>query len=313
MNIAKKILIGIGIIIGVLIALLLLDYIILNISYNMNKYRYEEVFDVQGNTNKYIPQGMAYSDKYNVVLQTSYSGKHEVSMLYITDFKTGNLIKSLKLLDINGNEDCSHVGGIATDNNTVWITSDYSVREYLLEDIINANGDYIKCRAKTDLGIRGDFCYYGYNTLYIGDFYLAPFYKVPDGNPLLLAYNTETDYNYDKPDYIISLPKKVQGMTITPNKSFIFTCSFTNLVKSDLKVYSNVLEETPDKYNYKGREVPYYKFTKKNNILQVKFPPMAEGIFSIDNDLYMIFESCSDNYFFALPKMKKVIKYTLKV
>lgn len=312
MSVLKKILIGIGILIGSILVILVLDYIILNISHNMNRYKYEEVFDVQGNKNKYVPQGMTYSHKYNIVLQTSYSSKHEVSMLYVIDFSSGNLIKSLKLLDADGTENKTHVGGIATDDNTVWITSDYSVREYALEDIINCNENYIQCKSKKDLGIRGDFCYWGYDTLYIGDFFLSPFYKVPENNPLLLAYNTQTDYNYDKPNYIMSLPKKVQGMTIMPNKSFVFSCSFTNLVKSDLKVYSNILEEEPDKYNYKGRDVPYYKFSINNNIKEVKFPPMAEGIFNIDNDLYILFESSSDKYFYALPKMKKVIKYTLK-
>ena len=297
MSVVKKIFMGIGILIGFILAIIVLDYIILNISSNMNKYRYEEVFDVQGNKNKYVPQGLTYSSKYNVALQTSYSGKHEVSMLYVIDFNSGKLLKSLKLLDMNGNEDTTHVGGITTDNNTVWISSDYSVREYSLDDIVNGGGDYIKCKSKTDLGIRGDFCYYGDNTLYIGDFYYFPFYKVPDNNPLLLAYKTENGYNYDKPDYIMSLPKKVQGMCITPNKSFVFTCSFTNLIKSDLKVYSNVIEETPEKYNYKGRDVPYYKFSTKNNIMEVKFPPMAEGMFNIDNDLYILFESSSDKYF----------------
>ena len=255
---------------------------------------------------------MTYSRKYNVVLQTSYSAKNDVSMLYVIDFSNGKLIKSLKLHDINGKDDKSHVGGIANNDNTVWITSDYKVREYSLDDIMSTNNNFIQSRADTKLGIRGDFCYYGDNTLYIEDFCLAPFYKVPNNNPLLLAYDTETDYNYDEPEYIMSLPKMVQGMTIIPNKSFVFTCSFTNLIKSDMKIYSNVLDEKADTYTYKGREVPYYKFNRNNNIRTVKFPPMAEGIFNIDNDTYILFESSSDKYFFAIPKMKKVIKYTLK-
>lgn len=311
MNIAKKIMIGIGIIVGIVILFFILDYVIINISYNYDKYLFEETFDIQGNTNKYVPQGMAYSKKYNVVLQTSYSGKKDVSMLYVIDFSSGNLIKSLKLHDINNKDDSSHVGGIATDDNIVWITSDYSVREYSLNDILNTSNDYIQCTHDTKLGIRGDFCYYGYNTLYIGDFCLAPFYKVPNNNPLLLAYDTETDYNYDEPKYIMSLPKMVQGMTITPNKSFAFTCSFTNLIKSDLKIYRNILEDKAESYNYKGKDVPYYKFNNNNNSKIVKLPPMAEGIFNIDNDLYISFESGSDKYFFAIPKIKKVLKYKL--
>ena len=177
---------------------------------------------------------------------------------------------------------------------------------------MTTNNDYIRCKNDTKLGIRGDFCYYGDNTLYIGDFCLSPFYKVPDNNPLLLAYDTETDFNYDQPEYIMSLPKMVQGMTIMPNKNFVFTCSFTNLIKSKLKVYNNILDTQAGTYKYKGKDVPYYKFSENNNIKTIKFPPMAEGLFNIEDDIYILFESSSDKYFYALPKMKKVIKYTLK-
>ena len=305
----KKVIMSLEIILIIFVAIFVEDYIGLNLSYGMNKY--EEVFLVQGNKDKYVPQGMTYSSKYNVVLQTSYSGKHEVSMLYVIDFSSGELIKSLKLFDINGMEDKSHVGGIATDNNIVWISSDYSVREYSLEDIIKCNEDYIRCRAVNNLGIRGDFCYYGYDTLYIGDFCYAPFYKVPDDNPLLLAYRAQNNYNYDIPDYIISLPKKVQGMTVLPNNNYAFTCSFTNLVQSDLKVYRNVLNEYPDEYYYKGTAIPYYKFSDTNSVMEAKLPPMAEGMFNINYDLYILFENSSDKYFYAFPKMKGVIKYKL--
>ena len=45
----------------------IIDYVRINVSYSINKDKYIESFDIQGNTNHYIPQGLAYSSLYNVV------------------------------------------------------------------------------------------------------------------------------------------------------------------------------------------------------------------------------------------------------
>ena len=291
------------------IIVLVIDYIRLNISYLINKKNYTEVFDVQGNSSNYVPQGLTYSKTYNVAFQTSYNSKHNVSMLYIIDFETGKLIKKLKLIESDGSINTKHVGGITTNEKTVWITNDYEVNEYDLEEIINTENDYIKSKKNTKLPNRGDFCLFHENILWIGDFFLNPFYKVPNNNPLLMGYNIENEYDYNSPNYIISLPKMVQGMVITPNNEFVFTESFTPFIKSNLSYYNNVLEEKPETFILNEKEIPYYKFTSNNKTKNIKLPPMAEGMFNINNDLYILFENSSDTYFYAFPKLRKIIKY----
>ena len=39
---------------------------------------------------------------------------------------------------------------------------------------------------------------------------------------------------------------------------------------------------------------------------------MAEGIFYKDNELYILFESSSDKYSLADPKIDKILKYKIK-
>lgn len=302
-----KVILGI---IGTIILILLLDFIRINIHYQLNKKDYKETIDVQGNKNKYTPQGLTYSDKYNVVIQTSYNSKHEVSKIYVTDFKTNKLIKELKLIDKDDNENIHHVGGITTDNETVFITSDYEIEEYSLDEILNTNNDYIKSISTTKLPIRGDFCTYKDNYLWIGDFYLDPFYPVPDNNPLLLKYNID-NINYNEPELIISLPKMVQGLVITDDNKFIVTRSFTYLINSDLSIYSNVYDNE-DKYLFNNKEVPYYKLDKSNKEKSIKLPPMAEELFEKDNKLYILFESSSDTYSKAYPKINKIIEFKTK-
>lgn len=295
-----------------IIFLLIIDYIRLNVSYNINKSKYIDTIKVRGNTNKYTPQGLAYSDKYDIVLQTSYNSKHNVSKLYVSNFSSGKLLKELELRNIDNTNNYSHVGGITTDNNTVWITSDYEVNEFSLEEIINTNNNYIKSISNTKLPNRGDFCTYNNNILWIGDFFLNPFYPVPDNNPLLMGYNLNKKLDYSIPDYIISLPKMVQGMIITKDNKFIFTSSFTNLIHSELSIYDNVLKETHNTYNINNKKIPYYKFNKNNLIKTIKLPPMAEELFYKDNNLYILFENSSDTYFYAYPKMNNIIKLNIK-
>ena len=232
-------------------------------------------------------------------------------MLYVIDFKSKKLIKELKLKEIDNSNNTNHVGGIATDNNKVWITNDFEINEYDLETILNTEDDYIQSISNNKLPNRGDFCTYKDGYLWIGDFFLNPFYKVKDNNPLLMKYNIEK-LDYNKPELIISLPKMVQGMVITDDNKFIFTESFTYLINSNLSIYENVLEKEKSTYKLNNNNIPYYKFEKKDLIKNIKLPPMAEGLFIKDNNLYILFESNSDTYKPAIPKIKKVIKYNIK-
>ena len=300
------------IIILIIILIFIINYLRINITYMINKNDFKNSFTIYGNNNNYVPQGLTYSDKYNIALQTSYNSKHKVSMLYVIDFKTNKLIKELKLKEIDNSNNTNHVGGIATDNNKVWITNDFEINEYNLDTILNTDNDYIQSIKNNKLPNRGDFCTYKDGYLWIGDFFLNPFYKVKDNNPLLMKYNTKEEINYNKPELIISLPKMVQGMVITDDNKFIFTESFTYLINSNLSIYDNVLKKEKSTYKLKNNNIPYYKFEKKDLIKNIKLPPMAEGLFIKNNNLYILFESSSDTYKPAIPKIKKVIKYNIK-
>ena len=302
----KKIIKIILIIIFIIVLLFIFNYLRINIFYIINKSNYKETINIEGNTNKYIPQAITYSNKYNITIQTSYNKNKKVSRIYITDLNNNKLIKTLDLKKSNNTINNLHVGGITTDNKTVWITNDYLVSEYSLEEIVNTKNNYIKSNNDYKLPIRGDFCLYKNNYLYIGDFFLQPFYKVPDNNPLLLQYNIN-NINYNEPNLIISLPKMVQGMEIDNENNFYFTTSFTYLINSNLLKYKNILLEKPSTYTFNNHKYKYYKFNKSNLISKKKLPPMAEGMFYKDNKLHILFESSTDAYTPALPKIRKVL------
>ena len=295
MIIVKKIIKILLIIILVVLLLFIIDYARINIRYLIDKKNYIKQYNVYGNKNGLTPQGLTYSKKYNVSIQTSYS--KDISKIFIVNFKTGKLIKELKLINKDGTNNTKHVGGITTDDNKVWITNDYEVDIFSLSEIMNSDNDYIKSNEEIKLPIRGDFCYFYDNILWIGDFYLKPFYDVPNGDPKLNGYTNSENIDFNKPKYVVSLPKMVQGMSILPNGNVAFTESFTYLINSNLQVYKNILKEKNAKFDKSN-----LKYTKK-------LPPMAEGMFYKDDSLYILFESSANKYSLAYPKINKVIKY----
>ena len=293
MKIKKIILI---IIISIL-TIFILNYIRINIEYI--KYKNNGTLNINGINDYYIPQSITYSDKYNVIIQTSYNKKHKASKIYISDFNTGNLIKELELLREDNNINNTHVGGIATDNTKVWITGDYEINEYSLDDIINTTDNTIKAISTKKLKNRGDTCTYNNNILWVGDFYLYPIYKVENNKPLLLGYNVSDNIDYNNYNYSIILPKMVQGVTIKDN-TIIVSQSYTYLINSKIRIYK-----------YDSNNLNEYKLNKNNLIKTIIVPPMAEGIFYKNNKLYVLFESGAESYKGALPKIKKLLELEL--
>lgn len=289
---------------------LIIDYLRINISYYIHKDEYIDDFPVYGNSNNYVPQGLAYSSLYNVSLQSSYNSKHDVSKVYIVDFNLKKIIKELELRDNNNEPIKYHVGGIATDNNKVWISNDYIIYEFSLEEIINTNESHIKSLSQSALPIRGDFCTYHNNALWVGDFYLKPFYDVPNGDPLLLNYSNIDNLDYNSPSFAISIPKMIQGLTFNDKGEFVFTASFTYLINSKFTIYRDITNNAnKNTINIGNKNIPHYKFTNSDIVKSSKLPPMAEGIFYKDGFYYILFENSTDSYPLALPRMKNVIKY----
>jgi len=301
MIILKKLIKIILLIFIIALTLFILNYARINIRYLLSKKYYREEFDVQGIKDKYVPQGLAYNEKYNVVLQTSYNKEHKVSKLFITDFSTKKLIKEINLLDDLGNENTTHVGGIASNEDKIWITSDYKVFEYNLLEALKAEKE-LKALKVQEITLRGDFCYYENRTLWIGDFFLKHFYPVPDNDPKLYGYNLDNSpiIDYNLPDQVFSLPKMVQGIGIV-NDKVLFSESFTYLINSKLEIYKNlnIADNT------------YTAYDKTNKVKTIKLPPMSEGFFIKEGRMYILFESASDGYGGALPKLGKIVSINL--
>ena len=282
MKTIKKIFKIILLIIIIIMFLLIVDYIVINTKYQKNKNNYKSKYKIIIETG-YAPQGLTYSEKYNVIIQSSYSYRDKESKIYIIDFNTKRLLNEFNLKNNK-----LHVGGITTNEDILFITSDHYLYKYDLKEIMNTGINSIKELSKAKIKNRGDFCLYHDNVLWIGDYALFPLYNVPENKPLILGYK-DGNTKYNKPDYSYEIPKMVQGMAIVKDE-FIFTKSYSPWIESKLVTY----------------KIKNKKLKKKKTVV---LPPMAEGLFYKDDNLYILYESNSYKYWMAIPKIDYLVKY----
>ena len=83
-----------------------------------------------------IPQGLCYNFNMDwIIISGYYEDKAFPSMLMILDAKTGSLLKSVKLQNVDGSMYYGHAGGIASSGSYIFVTSDYSARTIAIETL----------------------------------------------------------------------------------------------------------------------------------------------------------------------------------
>lgn len=282
-----------------IILIFLLNYVKILILYKLNK-NITSTYIINGIDDKYVPQGLAIYEDSKMILQTSYNAKGKVSKLYLTDMDTNSLVKELDLFLPTNEPNTGHVSGLALSQSKVWISNNYLLEEYDLDEILTTNDSKIIAKKEYKLKNRGDFCFYKNGILWIGDFYLYPIYKVPTNKPLLLGYEVSQNIDFEKPIYKIEIPSLVQGMTMDDNNNIIFSKSYSNFLNSRIVVYENQTKNANE-----------YKLDKESLIRKFVIPPMSEGLVFNNNKLYILFESGSSKYVHAFPKVKNLLSIDL--
>lgn len=265
-----------------------------------------------------IPQGITYSNKYDVMITSGYHKGTAPSVLNIIDYKTGEYQKSIQLL-YKGESSKAHVGGITTDNETVWIVSDNFLYKVSLNDLVNKeNMSEIEMELEKELNQRADFCTYHNGILWIGEFFQNSKYKTEESHHLKL--NDEevnkaflVGYKNMKAKYILSIPEKIQGVAFTDNE-IILSQSYGGRTSSHLLFYQNPMANEKDTvFEFKDKKIPVWYLGKKQLNKDILMPPMSEEIVNVENNLYILFESASNLYqTYALDKVDTILKYCLK-
>lgn len=290
-------------------------------SYNYFLNNSEKYAIIPGLKQKAIPQGICYSSKYNLIIVSAYHYGKASSVLFLLNYDNGELLKTLILKNADNTNFIGHVGGVTTDNESLWITDNYKIYKYKLENLMQKKDmENVVFDDSADIKIKADFVTYHDGILWIGEYDYKNIYltnkehyiKTPDDNEnksILMGYKSLDNMDFEYPDYVISIPDRIQGLTFDNNNNFIFSRSFWSFQPSELSIYSNVLEEQGIDYNLNGNKIKLWYLYKEKEIKNIKLPPMSEGIVFINNSIYILFESYSNLYkYYTYDKLNYIMQ-----
>jgi len=280
-------------------------------------------FIIPGLKQNAVPQGIGYIESLDWIIISHYLSDGRSSCLTAVDIQTGKLVKTLWLLDQNGNTFTGHVGGVCASLKHIWVASGSGLHSLLISDFIKAaDNSSLKFKEYFETETRASFASYSYsdNVVWVGEFAYYPnsgrryetkkphHLKNRDGKLVhgwALGYklDPETDSlrKTQAPDYILSIPDKVQGLAFF-NNFLALSTSYGRNNNSILYIHKNPLTSKPDKYEQLNGSstVPLWFIDSENAVSKLVCPSMMEGIVLYknkdENKLILLFESGAEKY-----------------
>ncbi len=274
----------------------------------------------------YVPQGFCYIASRDMFAVTAYStDDNENSAVALVDAKTGDVIKTVKLLYEDGSKCRAHAGGIADIGEYVIISTGKSVRRLKIDDILSAeNLSEIKFSGQLKTDMQASYICSYENELFVGQYYSFTPQGTYDTPPEQRLWVSKTERNYAmceridlsdidaafengtaQPEAVYSMPNAVQGIAFD-GKTFAMTTSCTPVVMSHLICYDLENREPDGTFNMNGKEVPLYFMKKEIRTSDILLPPMAEGIDYRNGSLTGIFESGAKKFSYSRIKINDI-------
>lgn len=274
----------------------------------------EKAFKIPSVNGGYVQQGLAYFD--GVFYITAYRTDGGASAIFAVDANTGKEIKSIKLADVNGEKFCGHVGGIAVNENYVYIADKTGLVTYLKEDAdrcesggeIRAQGTFSTQGEDDGLGVA--FVHIENGSIFAGEFYREENYPTRDSHKyttnagdengaLILEFKLDANAQYgilDKIERAYSVKGLVQGMCFDPKGRICLSTSYATAF-SHISIYGEAKKE--GEITVLGQNTERYVLDSSCLEEEIKIPPMSEEIAVADGKLYVMCESASNKYIFG--------------
>jgi len=277
---------------------------------NIDEYT-DFAFDIPGLGSGFVPQGLCYSDELGMFLISGYTNDGN-SRIYAVDAEA-NTTKEIILKDFT-----AHAGGISVKGNNIRVASGGNSEKggYLYQlsadDIIKAkSGDELAYDDKFQVPVKGSFLGCSDDMIWVGEFYTkSGGYEVNPAHAYGKNHSWACGYSVDsegklKLETVISVPDEVQGMSVLPDKTVIFSTSYGRYNDSALQIYAPYTEWSNGTVNIDGEDVPFYGCDKSDRVAKVEMPTLMQGIEIVDEKLCVIYESGAEKYSDA----KEVIPY----
>lgn len=271
----------------------------------------QQGFDMPGLDSGFVPQGLCHSDELKAYLISGYTDDGN-SRIYAVDAET-NAAKEIILKDFT-----AHAGGISANGKHIWIASGGNAEKggYLYhlstDDIIKAeSGEELAYDSKTQAPVKGSFLGCSDDMIWVGEFYTSGGgYEVDSNHAYGKNHSWACGYSVDsegnvKLEAVISVPDEVQGMTVLPDNTVVFSTSYGRYNDSALQIYAPYTEWSNSTVNIDGEEIPFYGCDKNDRLAKIEMPTLMQGIEIVDERLCVIYESGAEKYSNA----KEVIKH----
>lgn len=267
-----------------------------------------------------VPQGLAYWPEKDWLIVSSYTDGSP-STLDVLQAATGKPVKQVSLLEAGGSFYTGHAGGVTVTRSHLWVASGGSAYRAPLADLATApDKGKLKFTGSFSTPTRASFNAYADGILWVGEFYNYPDYDTDDSHQLMNnvrgQYNAwVAGYRLDPgtdlppgasgagavtPDYILSIPDRIQGMAFTAD-SIVLSQSYGRTKDSALLKYArpDLAGASHTTVKVGGKEVPVWFLDPKNQSKELgslPAPPMTEGVVTAGDRLFVLFESASLKY-----------------
>ena len=283
----------------------------------------EEGFIIPGLYEGFIPQGIFYEEENDIFLISGYyKDKVQPSRVIVVDGE-GNFVKSVGCLTLKGNKATGHFGGIAAFKDNVYVATTSVTHVLSLSEILSAEDDgYVHIQKELYTDTTCSYVNVCDGVLYIGEFTDITIDDVKGAtniytsklgekffsrcNAFVLDENGVCGIKADRidedgnltPDFAVTTPFKVQGMTRLNDGSFVFTASSTAITNSRVYKYRDVTKGEPDEIiEVNGVDVPLYYCDMFDKTGSYRVPTYLEEITLYkDGSVYIITESAASAY-----------------
>jgi hypothetical protein len=255
-----------------------------------------------------VPQGAAYWADQDLLILSHYRDDGRPSVLTLVHASSGRLVKTLHLHQEDGSLYTGHAGGLAVSRANLWIANASAVFRIPLDDLLAApdNGD-IRFASRFQTETNASFASYADGILWVGEFYHPPTYQTKPSHQLtneegrtysawVAGYRLAAET--DQPttlDYVLAITDRIQGMAVSPD-SIVLSQSYGRTNNSTLFRYPKPdLAGAPDQLvSVNGTAVPVWFLDSASQATTL--PPLAEGIVSDGDRLFVLFESGANLY-----------------
>lgn len=268
-------------------------------------------FAMPGLETKFVPQGFTYSQTTNRFLISGYMSDKSASRIYVVK-KDNYELEKYFTIKLNNKLSDAHFGGIAAYNNTVWVTGEDSVLRFNTEQLTSVkNGESVEVIDEFETGNACSFLTVNNDQLFVGEFYRDGSHETPTNHhiqttsgtnkSLTVVYDIDESNNYglvdEVPEYGISMPNKVQGMTFNKTGNIVLSTSYA-ISDSLLYIFRNE-DTTNTTTTFNNKTLKVYVLDNSNLISTLTCPAMSEEVELVDGKVFITFESACKKYKFV--------------